>query len=67
MGGDGSGRGSRAHVSASIFIWEPKPARGAIWRPPGDTLPPQLEPDSISSLPAFLVSMPDLLREGSIF
>lgn len=40
---------------------------GGPQRPPGDALPPQLEPDSISSLPAFLVSVPDLLREGSIF
>lgn len=42
LGGDGGGRESWAHVSTSIFIWEPKPAHGAIWRPPRDTLPPHL-------------------------
>lgn len=30
LGGDGGGRESWAHVSTSIFIWEPKPAHGAI-------------------------------------
>lgn len=34
--GQRQNRGSWAHVSASIFIWEPK---SAMQRPPGDTLP----------------------------
>lgn len=45
--GNGSGRGSWAHVSASIFIWEPKSARGAMRRPQGLRCLPQLEPDTI--------------------
>lgn len=36
-----------AHVSASIFIWEAKSARGAMRRPQGPRCLPQLEPDTI--------------------